>query len=315
MHKKTVFIVGAFFDGRPGHEKQTSGILEELKKKRAIKIVSTTVQKGNVFQQSISWIKHFSSIKSKKKTSLAECNLFIGTGTHTHLPMLSQKKHFNIPVVTCMTPATIIQDKFDLIFAPQHDNIGNQKNVFRTIGPPNLNHVKGEHLSHRTLVLIGGVDPQSHHWVNEEIITSVKRLICHENGQEIIISSSPRTPKETVESLSLIADEYQNATFYDYRDTPSGWVEKEYSLCQQVWVTGDSISMVYEALSSGCKVGIIPVRWRRKHSKFITSEKYLYENEMVINLDAYLAHEKNWKNKPALNEAGRCAEEIINRFL
>ena len=73
--------------------------------------------------------------------------------------------------------------------------------------------------------------------------------------------------------------------------------------------------MVYEALSSGCKVGIIPVRWRKKNSKFIISEKYLHGHEMVIDLQGYLANDTTWKDHPALNEANRCADEIISRFL
>jgi hypothetical protein len=73
--------------------------------------------------------------------------------------------------------------------------------------------------------------------------------------------------------------------------------------------------MVYEALSSGCKVGIIPVRWRKKNSKFITSEKYLYEQDMVLDLEGYLSHGREWKDHPALNEASRCADEILQRFL
>ncbi len=315
MSKHGTYIIGAFFDGRPGHEKQTSGILDQLERKKHVKIIPVTIGKEKVSQQISGWIKYFCSFRGPANPDLTDCDLLIGTGTHTHLPMLLQKSHFHIPVVTCMTPATFIQNKFDLIFAPQHDDISDEKNVFRTIGPPNQNYNKGVHLAERTLILIGGVDPQSHYWSNEEITDHLKKLIPHEAGREVIISSSPRTPTETVASLESIAEAFKNVSFFNYKDTPSGWVEKEYSQCEQVWVTGDSISMVYEALSSGCKVGIIPVRWRRKKSKFITSEKYLYDHEMVIDLHGYLFHGKEWKDHNVLNEASRCADEIISRFL
>ena len=315
MSNHGIYTIGAFFDGRPGHEKQTSGILEQLKKKIKVNILPVTISKGTVSRQIIDWLQYFSSLGSPPYPDLADCDLLIGTGTHTHLPMLLQKNHCHTPVVTCMTPNPLIQKKFDLIIAPQHDDIPDSKKVFRTIGPPNLNNSMEEHQTGRTLILIGGVDPQSHHWINEEILEYLKRFIVHEPDKEIIISSSPRTPLETVSSLINLADKFENVTFYDFKNTPSGWVEKEYSACEQVWVTADSISMVYEALSSGCKVGIIPVRWRKKKSKFITSEKYLYDHEMVIDLHGYLAGEKTWRDNPTLNEANRCAEEIIKRFL
>jgi uncharacterized protein len=315
MSGHQIHTIGAFFDGRPGHEKQTSGILEQLKKKKRINILPVQICRGTVAQQITDWMKYLFSLGGAANPDLADCDLLIGTGTHTHLPMLVQKAHFNMPVVTCMTPATFIQNKFDLILSPQHDNIVEKENVFRTVGPPNMSHDKGEHLRQRTLILVGGIDPQSHHWVNDEIIDCLKRLIFHEAEQQIIISSSPRTPVETVNSLAKLAEEFQHVSFFNYKDTPSGWVEEEYSLCEQVWVTGDSISMVYEALSSGCRVGIIPVRWRKQNSKFMISEKYLHDHEMVVDLHSYLAHEREWKDHPALDEASRCADEIINRFL
>jgi uncharacterized protein len=315
MSKREIYTIGAYFDGRPGHEKQTTGILEQLKKQVQTKVIPVNVRKGNVSQQIIDWKNFLLSSRNSINRDLADCDLLIGTGTHTHLPMLMQKSCYGMVVIACMTPTVFLQSKFDLIIAPQHDNIGEGKNVFKTIGPPNLNQDKGEHRSERTLILIGGVDPHSHHWVNNEIIGYLHNLIVHEVEKEIIISSSPRTPTETTTSLVKLAEEFSHVSFFDYRDTPSGWVEKEYSLCEHVWVTGDSISMVYEALSSGCKVGIIPVRWRKKISKFITSERYLYDQEMVIDLQGYLSNRKTWKEHPALNEAKRCADEIISRFL
>ncbi len=93
-----------------------------------------------------------------------------------------------------------------------------------------------------------------------------------------------------------------------------GWVEKQYSLNKSVWVTGDSISMVYEALSAGCSVGIIPVDWNREANKFRYSLDYLVRSKRVITLEQYLDGEQFCKESPPLNEADRCAREIVKRW-
>lgn len=315
MNEQGTLTIGAFFDGRPGHEKQTSGIIAQLKKKADVEVVSVQVRKEKLSGQLNQWLSYLVKYRTQKNPLLSACDLLIGTGTHTHLPMLYQKHHYQIPVVICMSPAIILQHKFDLIIAPTHDRITDTSNVFRTIGPPNQNSNEGKHVEERTLILIGGVDPKSHHWLGETVIENVKKLVDQNSQKKFIVSSSPRTPKETILGLVQLEKDREHLSFFDYRDTPSGWVEQQYRESKEVWVTGDSISMVYEALSSGCMVGIIPVQWRSQNSKFRVSEEYLVNNEMVIELESYLEGKSRWEKEVHLNEAGRCADEIMKRLL
>lgn len=315
MRNEQKLIIAAFFDGRPGHEKQTLGIIESLKTKTEIEVISVKVGKKTVLRFLLDWSYYIFSTKSQVETSLSNCNLIIGTGTHTHLPMLLLKKKIFAPAVTCMTPAAPLQNRFDLIFAPQHDLIKEGGNVLKTIGPPNPNRDIGCHKSDRVLVLCGGADPKSHTWDSDEIVKNIEMLVTYKPERKYIISSSPRTPEETAAKLISLTNRSNNLEFYHFRDTPSGWVEKEYSQCEQVWVTGDSISMVYEALSSGCRVGIIPVRWKSMKSKFVRSERYLKQASLIVELNAYLQGEHNWKKHATLNEADRCASEILKRLL
>jgi hypothetical protein len=314
MSKKRKLKVAAFFDGRPGHEKQTRGIIEQLKTKIDVEILPVELSRKPVPVQIIHWLKYLFAVHPPQN-NVADCNLLIGTGTSTHLPMLLLKKHHNIPVVTCMTPASFLQKKFDLIFAPQHDNPTPGENIFTTIGPPNLNIDKGRHRDDRVLLLCGGVDPKSHAWNTGKIIKSFETLIVHDDQKRYILSSSPRTPADTIQQMSQLAKVYSHLEFYDYRETPSGWLENEYNRCRRVWVTGDSISMVYEALSAGCLVGVIPVQWRSKRSKFQRSEEYLKKSGLITGLEAYLHGKGTRQNVQPLQEAHRCAEEILRRFL
>ena len=75
--------------------------------------------------------------------------------------------------------------------------------------------------------------------------------------------------------------------FFDYRNTPPGWIEKQYDKNNVVWVTADSISMIYEAITAGCTVGILPMRWLRENSKFKRNENVLLEKSLVTPFTAW----------------------------
>ncbi|MEE4240391.1 MAG: ELM1/GtrOC1 family putative glycosyltransferase [Desulfopila sp.] len=315
MTGKTPLKIGVFLDGRPGHEKQTMGIVDRLRKKNVVDVTTIRVTKKGIFRQIADWLLYFSFFKRVPERKLRGCNLLIGTGTHVHLPMLHVKKYYHIPVITCMTPSSLLQKKIDLIFSPQHDGLHEQDNVFLTVGPPNSNVDMGEHLENHVLVLCGGIDSKSHVWRDDAIINGIIAIIERDPSKQYILSSSPRTPVETSKKLKAVAEELDNVDFFDFLDTPSGWVERRYNECRQVWVTADSISMVYEALSSGCQVGIIPVAWLGGRSKFMRSEKFLRESGFTLELKDYL-HGKDFpKTKKTLNEAERCADEILRRFV
>lgn len=313
MRKKSL-RVAAFFDGRAGHEKQTQGILTRLEKLIDLEVVNVTVRKPPIMLQILDWIKYLTFDISNSKNTLAGCDLLIGTGTHTHLPMLQVKKKLKTPVLVCMTPSSLLLKKFDLIFSPQHDNAGSENNVFTTIGPPSCCIDFGRHDSSGVLILIGGTDSKSHVWNSQKLMADVRNLVDHDLTKLYTISSSPRTPEETTAQLSAFADEKNNVEFFDFNDTPNGWVEKEYNRNKYVWVTGDSISMVYEALSSGCQVGIIPVKWNKADSKFSLSENYLTSEGHVVLLKTYLKKTSYQKHSAIFDEAQRCAEEIVRRW-
>ncbi len=314
MKKNKIKKIAVFLDGSPGHEKQTLGIVGQLVKKMDVEILHCQVKKSSLINQFVTLLCYFLAVPFKSDGKFADADLAIGTGTHTHLPMLRAKQAFNLKVVTCMTPASYLLNRFDLAFVPIHDDVTPKDNIITTIGPPGTNINKRQHQKNRVLVLIGGADPNSHLWESVKIVNSIESLISPDNDKEFILSSSPRTPSETEELLVQTIQKYNNCKFYRFEETPAGWVEKEYSRCSNVWVTGDSISMVYEALSSGCQVGIIPVIWKSSTSKFSRSERYLREKQLTVELESYLNGKAIWRNADSLNEAERCAEEILRRW-
>ena len=294
----------AFFDGRPGHEKQTRGILKALDALCPLRVEEVCISQDR-------WLNN---ILSTGDTFVFHgADLLLGTGAATHAPMLAAKLRHRLPVATAMTPDWLWRWAFDLCFVPVHDGVNEAKNVFPTIGPPTPLTDQGRHETGRGLILVGGADPKSHSWPDKEIIENIVRILRREKDITWHISSSPRTPAETEMALGRLPEQFPNCRFFPYKETPSGWVENEYQASGQVWVTADSISMVYEALSAGCVVGLLPVPWRQPGNKFQRSADYLAEH-------GFIRLWVDWRtgNRPPppapLAEAWRCAEEIVRRW-
>jgi uncharacterized protein len=278
-----ILRVVILLDGRPGHEKQTKGIVRALQK-----IIELEVQEI-VIEQAPWWklLQHAVLLllpgKGMSDPRIEGADILLGTGSRTHFPLLLFKKNYNIPIVTCMSPAFFIRSRFDLCFVPMHDGLKPQHNIVHTIGAPNCSSNSGAHKGECGLILLGGVDEKSHVWESKEIVAMVRQILLAEKKRQWIISSSPRTPQGTVQLMQVLQAEFANVAFFDYKSTSPGWIEKQYDKNEVVWVTADSISMIYEALSAGCKVGILPVEWKKRESKFKRNEDLLLKKGLAIS--------------------------------
>ncbi len=304
----------AFFDSRPGHIKQTSGILNSLSEITSLEIKEINITIPSPFIAASQWFHYFLNKTKSQITSLENYNFIIGTGTHTHIPMLTLKKSHNLPVITCMSPSSLLLKNFDLCFVPIHDQIKQQKNIFLTNGPPNMCCSKNAHELKQGLILIGGIDNKSHLWITSDIISKLTSIISKDNTINWTISSSPRTPDKTIKQLKNLSVRHNNCSFIHFKDTQAGWIEAMYNCCKHVWVTADSMSMVYEALSAGCNVGLIPVKWVKKKSKFQINENILQNKGLILPYNDWLNGKSFQHLKQPLNEAEVCAKEILKRW-
>ncbi|BHH83243.1 mitochondrial fission ELM1 family protein [Desulforhopalus sp. 52FAK] len=299
-------------DGRPGHEKQSLGIVQALEQRVVVNTTTVDVSKRGFFSQLLSYIKLLSGWKTLDTTGLPnQPDLVIGTGTRTHTTVLLLKRYFQIPAVTCMTPGVHLRNLFDICFVPQHDGVERRYNYFSTYGAPNTNTDKGIHSSHKGLILVGGEDDKSHVWESDKIIENILQVVDKEKDIDWVISSSPRTPKATVRHIKEKILQFSNCVFFDFKDTPKGWVEEQYDMCKSVWVTTDSISMLYEALSSGCSVHVFPMSWKKDTSKFKANENLLIAKRLVIPFSDWEKGITELADSGQLNEALRCADYIL----
>lgn len=302
-----------FKDGRPGHEKQTEGLAAALADHAKLDVTAFEVPHQSFFYEVKSYINFFlRRIPSACKGYRPD--LIIGTGSRTHIAVLTCKRESGGKAVICMAPNRLLRSFFDLCFVPIHDRLPVAENVFATVGPPNTGRNRAEHHEDKGLILIGGIDLKSHFWDEDSIIENIEELIARTDIKSWIISSSPRTPPETEIKLAKLASQNSHVSFCSYFNTGKGWVDQQYNENKTVWITADSISMVYEALSAGCRVGILPVKWKSNSSKFRFSERYLIEKKRVISFSDWRGGRTRWTDDSSFNEADRCAREIIKRW-
>ena len=308
--------VTALLDGRPGHEKQTKGILNAMGRLTPLDVAYKTVVHGNLGGSIKDWSTYLWSKLNPSKPDVrpSDIDLIMGTGAHTHIPMLLLKRSCGAKAATSMSPAQPLIREFDLCFIPQHDGVKPKGNILVTIGPPNSAVSTGRHKQNRGLILVGGVDHKSHYWNQDELLDRIRSILKKEPAIEWTVSSSPRTPPDTVQQLDLLVSQERNASFYPSEATPAGWIEEQYALNHRVWVSADSVSMVYEAVTAGCCVGILPVDWKQKNGKIKKSIDYLLANGWAVSF-------KHWRSgtdmkipDTRLDEAGRCAREILKRW-
>ncbi|MDX2446499.1 MAG: ELM1/GtrOC1 family putative glycosyltransferase [Desulfobacterales bacterium] len=302
----------AVTDNRPGHVKQTEAIIRSLSDLTPVDIEYMGVN-CDLKSDLKNWTLAIISLLRQSKKPSKGPDIVIGTGSHTHATAIRMSIPHGSKKIICMSPPTGFRYLFDLCLIPQHDMAPPTNNSFFTTGPPNLSKNLNGHDTHKGLILIGGIDPKSHKWNSKNIFESVKSIIDKEQNIQWTISTSPRSP-EDMEKLLFTASKKLNYTFCPFSQTPKYWLEKQYAENKYVWVTADSMSMVYEAISAGCSVGLIPIEWKNPNNKFSKSEKNLVSKGYVASYEKWLKDKDYPTRNHDLNEAKRCAVEILKRW-
>ncbi len=298
----TPLQIAAYWDDRPGHEKQTRGILQELEKLVPVEITDYPVDHR---AQTNKW---------RQAATALPADLIIGTGSHTHLPMLMHRWRCKGWAATCMTPLWLWRPFFDFCMVPWHDRPKTHTRILVTEGPPNPCIDAGNHDPDRALVVIGGTDAKSHHWSTAGLKAQLSVIIGQGPWTHWTVTSSPRTPGDTLEMLAALAAATPQVQFFPFSQTPPGWIEAAYDRHATVWVTADSVSMVYEALTAGCRVGLLPVQWKRASNKFQRGLDRLIYLQRVGTYEQFVQTGRLTTHPVALAEAKRCADEIVNRL-
>lgn len=218
-----------------------------------------------------------------------------GSGTHVVLWWLARKYHArSIVLMKPFWPLAL----FDWCIAPEHDfqTIPNIENLILSKGALNrVVPVAGERSE--KWILIGG--PSKIHGFDEtRLIAQVRELAGEGNWQ---VTDSRRTP---VDFLRRLENELPNLTVFPHQETGPGWLVEKLSSASEVCVTEDSVSMVYEALTGGAKVGVLDMPRLKPDARVIRGLEKL-------KAEGYFVGVNEKRELPRLAEADRCAAVIF----
>ncbi len=292
-------------DGKPGHEKQSLGLALALQRLAKAHWHDIPVQ-GSVpaaLRAALQWARK----RFPAGRGLPAPDLILAAGHATHLPALAARRAYGGRIVVLMRPSLSL-GLFDLCLIPAHDRPALRPNVIVTRGVLNAVAPSARHEAGRGLILIGG--PSRHyHWDAAAIAAQVREIVTARPGVAWTLTTSRRTPADFLTALGTPP----GLAIQPHTQTPPGWLEAELAASSEVWVSPDSGSMVYEALTAGCRVGLLELA-PRPDSRIASDIAHLIEAGWVTPL-ARWRHDHALATAPAgFNEADRCAHLILDRW-
>ena len=284
-------------DGKPGHYNQSLGLAQALQR-RKLDITIEHLAPLTKIQGLFALLRGL----FPGSESLSKPDFILAAGHATHLSLLAAGRAIKAKTVVLMRPSLPLS-WFDYCLIPQHDNPPERKNIIATCGA--LNVMRAEARQRNTgILLIGG--PSAHFgWNQESLLAQVNTLV--KEPREWLLTTSRRTPKETVEALMMLKAD--NLSVVPFEQTAPGWLSENLPGKEVCWVTADSVSMVFEALTSGCKTGILPVP-EIKQTRVVRGQKRLVEQQLVGHYDG-LGSSGKLPVASGFNEAERCADIIL----
>ena len=307
-------VIYIISDEKKGHLSQTRGLAGALLKSAQEK---QPTSQHSVHEISIVGKTWFSRLFYKgKDLDLPEPSLILCAGHSTHLAAISLARHKKCPIIVCMKPSLPLS-MFDLCVLPRHDipeGKSPEANVFLTNGAINNIKPQPEVEKKETLILIGGPSKEFD-WDAETVLNQLTTIVRHSTNN-IVLTTSRRTPKDFVKDVTAACPSIR---VDPVETTGPNWVAEHLASAKEVWVTQDSVSMVFESLSSGAPVGLIEMKRKRskKEGKISRVSRGLnmlaQDGDVCTFTDWAKSHHLPSPNK-CFDEAGRAAAYIIERF-
>ena len=300
-------IIWKFNDGKPGHENQSNGLVAALSKVQEVQVFE--VQTVGFLTLLFCWL--IRKIPSTFPTLMPD--LIVGAGRKTHLPMVVAKSLCGGKTVVLMRPS-LPSTLFDLIVAPEHDGVPPNDNVVEIKGVLNAVPFVASKDTNNGLILIGGVS--SHYsWDSQAIIDQITKIVEYDKEALWVLTTSRRTPEDFIQLLHDCIP-FDNMTVVQFEDTDQDWMMKQFSRAGQIWVTPDSVSMVYEALSSGAAVMVFSLDSLHpvNQSRVVKGLNDLIEQSYISTFNKWNVDPSSIGKPKQFNETEKVAKIVLEQL-
>lgn len=302
MSKRTLW---ALCDGKRGHENQVLGLAEALE--RCGRFNSQTLPLphneglGERFRRLLEAL-----------AQLPAPDLILSAGHKTHWLSVFAARKTGARSVVLMKPS-VPAFLFDLCVVPAHDLAEETKDTRRRIvslGALNRIRYDPGEKDGRGLILVGGPS-REHGWNSATVLACLEEILRRDPERNWVLTTSRRTPADFLLSAR---ERLKAVDCLDAGDTPPGWLPGQLVRAEVSWVTRDSVSMVYEALSAGARVGLLDVPLRGRPGKLTRGLEALVRDGYATDWAAWKQKDELARQPRVLAEADRCAGLVLERL-
>ncbi len=305
MSKRT--IIWVISDGKAGHESQSLGLASAI---GALTDSGLRVIRDDASSKGpLGWL--FARTPTPTPDDLGPPDIVIGAGTATHALLRACKKAYGAKTIVIMRPSF---GQFDLVVPPMHDAMRESWNVIPTRGAMNPIWPSDSKDSAKGLFLIGG--PSKHHgWNDQELAAQIREIVDRSGDVRWTLTTSRRTPVSFIPALrQCLGDAAGRVSIHTASETTRDWLLERYAESEQIWVSEDSVSMVYEALTSGARVGLLRTPRTDRVGRVVRGMDTLVSDGWAMWFEAWQKAGALRAAPERLNEASRVAAIVVERF-
>jgi mitochondrial fission protein ELM1 len=300
----TSVVIWQFTDGKPGHENQTRGLIHALATRTSVDNHIIEIPSNILRFLYLLVIGSF----CRKLAHLPKPNYLIAAGRRTQLPMLLAHLRFGGKRIILMRPYWPMT-WFDLAIIPQHDSPQPTPKSLVTQGVINNVIPSSHHEKNKGMILIGG--PSKHYtWDTASIVQQITILLHDMPHISWSIANSRRTPEDFSAHIDKISNLFN---FIDHRQTDNNWLSQQLATSGQIWVSPDSVSMLYEAVTSGAAVGCLELQSTKTNNRIVSGINKLIHKGMITPFGQWQKTQHLSLPSQQLNEAQRAADWILNQ--
>ncbi len=297
---KTPLVIWLLCDGKPGHENQSLGLADALGR-----LVACEVHRIPLADR----LGLFQRVKCALANSenFPKPDLIIGAGHATHFALLLLARKHAAKSIVLMRPSLPLS-WFDFCIAPSHDfpKPTQRENLILSRGA--LHRViPGGGEKTGKLILIGGPS-KTHGWDSAAVLEMLAQATDRGAWK---LTDSRRTPADF---LTKSRERLPGVTVFSHHETSADWVPNKLRQAKEVWVSEDSISMIYEALGSGARVGLLPVPRLKTASRVLCGIDRLVADGFLTPFAEWAKSGRLAAPPETLREADGCAAELIKRL-
>ena len=256
-------------DGKPGHVNQSRAFAELT----GYEFTVAEVKFRNRFCKGLSYlfdrVGFYTTALFAVTGTVENCSMIVSAGSETYYANRTIAAKCGAQAVSVMLPSGYRYSGFDLILGQEHDQPPVRDNI-KTL-PINLCKVSPQGIfqpaaGEQYVGLVIGGPNKAFKMEPETLRRQIAQIFDHFPEHKIVVATSRRTPAE-VDKLLMT---FGFADSWLYSRDPANPIPDFLAYCDYVFITGDSTSMISEAVSFGTSaVEILPLTVSGPANKFI----------------------------------------------